>query len=246
MKINLILDNKILSTKINKQIKVRDIIRNLKNQKMNQIFDNETDYDIFDENLSLLSADTQINYKENLEKIFYVVPVEKFESQESELKSEEIDELITKVTGAKTKFKSIKQQPTRRPYDIRLQLIEQMANSINSIGTVTTDNPMLQGRVNEINQFSQLLRNMINDDLILGNLGNVEFNVNSNTSYSQNRNRSTTQVVPDENLLKNLIEMGFPEDKCRTALIISKNNITRATDILINDELDYMVEEGYI
>jgi uncharacterized UBP type Zn finger protein len=50
--------------------------------------------------------------------------------------------------------------------------------------------------------------------------------------------------VPDENLLKNLKELGFPEDKCRTALIMSKNNITRATDILINDELDYMVDEG--
>lgn len=244
MKINLILDNKILSTKINKHIKVKDIIRNLKNQKMNQIFEKETDYDIFDENLSLLSADTQINYKENFEKnLFVVVPVEKFESGENETKSEEIDELITKVTGAKTKFKSIKQQPTRRPFDIRLQLIEQMANSINSLGTVTTENPMLQGRVNEINQFSQLLRNMINDDLILGNLGNVEFNTNTNSSNSQNRN-TATQVLPDENLLKNLKEMGFPEDKCRTALIMSKNNITRATDILINDELDYMVDEG--
>ena len=50
-------------------------------------------------------------------------------------------------------------------------------------------------------------------------------------------------VVPDENLINNLKEMGFPEDQCRRALIHSRNNISRATDLLLSDGLDYLPSE---
>ena len=243
MKINLILDNTKFTTKISKQIKVSDILRNIKNTKGSNIFEREIAYELMDENFSCLSPETLIAFKENNEITFYLVPLENFLPEVSNRKAEDIEDLIIKVTGGKTKIKGPKVQTPKKEFDFRLQLIEQMANSINSIGTLSTDNAILQNRVNEINHYSQLLRNMINNEL-LGSLRNVEFNSNTSVNQNQNNRAQPAPVVPDENLLRDLKEMGFPEDRCRTALIMSKNNITRATDMLINDEVDYMVEEG--
>ena len=45
-------------------------------------------------------------------------------------------------------------------------------------------------------------------------------------------------VEADENLLRELQEMGFPEDRARQALINSRNNINRATEMLLGESGD--------
>ncbi len=42
-------------------------------------------------------------------------------------------------------------------------------------------------------------------------------------------------IEPNETHVNTLKEMGFPEDRIRTALIRARNNINRATEILINE-----------
>ena len=45
-------------------------------------------------------------------------------------------------------------------------------------------------------------------------------------------------IEPNENYVNDLKEMGFPEDRARQALITSRNNLSRATDILLNGDLE--------
>ena len=45
-------------------------------------------------------------------------------------------------------------------------------------------------------------------------------------------------IEPNENYVRDLKEMGFPEDRARQALITSRNNLSRATDILLNGDLE--------
>lgn len=46
-------------------------------------------------------------------------------------------------------------------------------------------------------------------------------------------------IEPNETHVNTLKEMGFPEDRVRAALIRTRNNINRATDILI-EEMDQL------
>lgn len=48
--------------------------------------------------------------------------------------------------------------------------------------------------------------------------------------------RSQYNVEPNENFVRELKDMGFPEDRARAALIRTRNDVTRATDILLNGE----------
>ena len=43
------------------------------------------------------------------------------------------------------------------------------------------------------------------------------------------------KVEVNEDYVKQLHEMGFPEDRARQALINSRNNINRATEILLGE-----------
>jgi len=55
---------------------------------------------------------------------------------------------------------------------------------------------------------------------------------NRNHSNMDDNNR---QIEADEQLLRELQDMGFPEDRARQALINSRNNINRATEILLGE-----------
>jgi len=48
-------------------------------------------------------------------------------------------------------------------------------------------------------------------------------------------NQNNNNIEPNENHVNSLKEMGFPEDRIRSALIRARNNINRATDILISE-----------
>ena len=49
-------------------------------------------------------------------------------------------------------------------------------------------------------------------------------------------NNQQQPLEPNENYVRELKDMGFPEERARDALIRARNNISRATDILLNGD----------
>jgi len=244
MKVNIIYYNLSISTQLNKGIQARDLISNLKSiQGLKQMFKTGDEVRLLDEKYNFIEDDEFIkvdkisdSQSKNLpiEKKFYLI-VRNIFSEKTKIDTFEpkleINEMITKVTDAKNNL--IKNKPSKKSSlglgaDSRIQLIQQLANNFSNLPNI----PGLQNRVNEINHFTNLLRSMINDELINGDVHVVN---------GSNRVPQQIQpVVADEQMLNQLKDMGFPEENCRRALVLARNNISRATDLLINDDLDYI------
>jgi len=71
-----------------------------------------------------------------------------------------------------------------------------------------------------LNRLFQLLQALEQRNII------IEENVNNNNNVP---------IEVNENYLNELKDMGFPEDRARQALIRSRNNMNRATEILLDD-----------
>ena len=63
----------------------------------------------------------------------------------------------------------------------------------------------------------------------------MEQNIIIINPMQNNNQNNNVQVEADENLLRELQDMGFPEDRAREALVNSRNNINRATEMLLGD-----------
>jgi hypothetical protein len=63
---------------------------------------------------------------------------------------------------------------------------------------------------------------------------------------SRNVGHLRAPVAPDDSLVGSLMEMGFAEEQCRRALVLARNNISRATDFLLSGEMDYLPSEKYV
>jgi uncharacterized UBP type Zn finger protein len=72
---------------------------------------------------------------------------------------------------------------------------------------------------------------MLNDPNVTQRLENVTF-----VDISSFANPYTEELIPDENSVKFLKEMGFQEDQCERALIIANNYRVSAMEILLSDE----------
>lgn len=70
-----------------------------------------------------------------------------------------------------------------------------------------------------------------NLDTLLTFLNGYEFEHNNQEEEKQN-------IEPNENHVKELKEMGFPEERARDALIRARNDISRATEILLSGKED--------
>jgi len=80
--------------------------------------------------------------------------------------------------------------------------------------------------------FNQELQNGGNLGRLLAMLQTLE---ERNLINIQIINQNNNNIEPNENHVNSLKEMGFPEDRIRSALIRARNNINRATDILISE-----------
>ncbi len=165
----------------------------------------------------------------------------------SQHKKVEIEDLIMKTTNAKTKIDTSKFKHSERSSEQRLNLIDELINS--NIGNIMGDNSneLLRGNANQGPQsFSQLLnilRPIIGDDI---SEGQVIINRSRQGPGSIIINRPTLMrapLAPDDNMVNSLKEMGFPEEQCRRALRMGRNNISRATDLLLSGEMDYLPSE---
>lgn len=201
--------------------------------------------------LNISDEENKIEYKE-YEKRFYLIKYEKFHNKKySEIddskrndskKKIEIEELIMKTTNAKTKIDTSKIVRSDRTTTERLNLIDELINS--SLGNILNERQNNDNNNNEnISQILNILRPIIGNEI---DEGEVIINRSNRGPSSIIINRSghhRVPVAPDENAVNSLKEMGFPEEQCRRALILARNEISRATDILLNGDLDYLPNE---
>jgi len=120
-----------------------------------------------------------------------------------------MEQLIMHCTGAKKPLDIKKQIPLNANH--RLPLLELFDNRNNEGG--------------ENNAFDRLL-NILQ---VLEENNQVAFRIR------QENNNDNTQVEADEQALQELKDMGFPEDHARQALINSRNDLNRATEILLGE-----------
>ena len=86
--------------------------------------------------------------------------------------------------------------------------------------------------------FENFNRNRFNDfefreNNRLNNLLNFLEELDPNIVFRFPVQNNNIQIRANENLLRQLQDMGFPEDRARQALINSRNNINRATELLL-------------
>jgi hypothetical protein len=165
----------------------------------------------------------------------------------SSQKKEEIEDLIMKTTNAKAKIDTSTFKQTERSSAERLNLIDELINS--SLGNIMGEipNAPLRGNISQgsqnISQLLSILRPIIGSDM---SEGDFVINRSSRGPGSIIINRagySRAPVAPDESLVNNLKEMGFPEEQCHRALVMGRNDISRATDLLLSGDLDYLPSE---
>lgn len=167
-------------------------------------------------------------------------------STESRNKLNQITELIQKTTDAKEKINVQETKNVNKTVD-RFRIFEDLlSNNLGGLMGQRGSGPLVS-QANQLNELLNILRPMIENDVpeTTNVSGSTRSNIGVNTSSNIFRpiRISSQPVVPDENLLNNLKEMGFPEEQCRRALIHARNDISRATDLLLSDGLDYLPNE---
>ena len=153
----------------------------------------------------------------------------------------ELEDLIMKTTNAKEKL-NVSKNLKIKPSTDKFRIFEDLLNSnLNNIIESRVQSNKLNNSGTRINELLEILRPIMDSDF-----SDPIFNMNVNNSNVSNEGhprihlpRGIQPVVnPDENMLNSLKEMGFPEDQCRRALVVSRNNVSRATDLLLSDGLD--------
>ena len=263
MKVKIIYEYNTIYFITQKDILVKDLLRSLKNNPKMNLYNKEilllnNDQTILqnDDIIKIFSSKNNKNEGNNFkielsnndkmqsEILLYLVPYEpsnskKYESAEEfnsikrsdKLSTLDINDLIMKSTNAKEKLLA---NPLKNKAQIpdRLRIFD-FLNS--NMGNLTNESSQtgINSSTNHLNELLNILRPMIDNDREI-NLGS------SNYQPARRVRLQQASVSPDENLIKNLKEMGFPEDQCRRALIASRNDISRATDLLLSDGLEYI------
>jgi len=208
MKIEIFFMDSKLTTEIKKDIQVQDLINDLK-QYLNTT---DSNFILFDSNYIPLKESDTISAKIDKESTFYLIKSSPNKNKIINLNTKEnisekanINELIKECTGAK-KLLDVKKAAQIN----NLSLLDLLDNRNNNPG-------------HEINPLDRLIN-------ILQVLEENQIPFRP-TFHNANNN----QVEADENALRELQDMGFPEDRAREALINSRNDINRATELLLGD-----------
>jgi ribosomal protein S8 len=222
---NIIYNDKIFKIKLDHDLQVKDVITNFQNDNkycVDLVKNKETR--LLNEFLEILEDEDFISSNSNIEKTFYLFQTERLNIQlQKFLETQEpIEDLITKVTDAKEKL-----QKMHKP-----NLSLRRSTNFIRIHSIFDPNNYLR---NSRNESYRPLAIFTMGNINLNNIDGLNYNIHSN--FNEN---VSNEIVVDESLVAELQEMGFPEDKCKRALEMARNNIDRATDILLNDELDYI------
>ena len=121
----------------------------------------------------------------------------------------------------------------QRPFE-KTQSIEEMIMQVTGASEkLVVKKPQI---TNGLDIFEQLSGGDSNLSRLISLLQNLE---EQNLDIRIRQNNPPQNVEPNENYVRELKDMGFPEDRARDALIRAGNDISRATDILLNgDEED--------
>ena len=213
MKIEIYFLNTKLTTEIKKDIQVKDLLSDLKEYLNTK----DSNFILFDNKHIQLKETDIISTKNAKQSTFYLIKSSLNKnnlliSEKKELKEKlTMEQLIMQCTGAKKPLDIKKQIPLNPNH--RLPLLELFDNRNNEGG--------------ENNAFDRLL-NILQ---VLEENNQIAFRI----GQVNNNNNDNTQVEADEQALQELKDMGFPEDHARQALINSRNDINRATEILLGE-----------
>ena len=213
MKIEIYFLNTKLTTEIKKDIQVKDLLSDLKEYLNTK----DSNFILFDNKHIQLKETDIISTKNAKQSTFYLIKSSLNKnnlliSEKKELKEKlTMEQLIMQCTGAKKPLDIKKQMPLNPNH--RLPLLELFDNRNNEGG--------------ENNAFDRLL-NILQ---VLEENNQIAFRI----GQVNNNNNDNTQVEADEQALQELKDMGFPEDHARQALINSRNDLNRATEILLGE-----------
>ena len=211
MKIEIYFLNTKLTTEIKQDIQVKDLLSDLKEYLNTK----DSNFILFDNKHIQLKETDIISTKNAKQSTFYLIKSSLNKSnliisEKKELNEKlTMEQLIMHCTGAKKPLDIKKQMPLNPNH--RLPLLELFDNRNNEGG--------------ENNAFDRLL-NILQ---VLEENNQVAFRIR------QENNNDNTQVEADEQALQELKDMGFPEDHARQALINSRNDLNRATEILLGE-----------
>ena len=213
MKLEIYFLNSKLTTEIKKDIQVKDLLFDLK-EYLNTT---DSNFILYDKNHIQLKESDIISIKKEKQLVLYLmksVPnknsLTNIEKKDNLAQNLKATELIMKCTNANKSLDLKKRIATNN----RITLLDIFDNRNNEP----------QG---ENSGFDRLLN--ILQVLEENNMGLRIGNINSNNN---------APVEADEQALRELQDMGFPEDRARQALINSRNDINRATEMLLGEEAE--------
>ena len=209
MKIEIYFLNSKLTTEIEKDIKVCELLNDLKNYfKMK-----ETNFILFDVDKKQLKDSEIIKNRKNSILTFYllksnlkIIPIN--EGSQKMNTNTNIKDLIMKCTGAK------------KPLEKKISTDEHQFHFFDFFNPNNNNNDNQRRDGDE--SFDRLL-----------NI--IQFFQESGIRPIRISNSNAPPVEADEKALRELQDMGFAEDKARQALINSRNDINRATEILLGE-----------
>ena len=208
MKIEIYFLNSKLTTEVEKDIKVSELLTDLKFYfKMK-----DANFILFDSNKKQLNESEIIKNRKNSLISFYLIKsnIQNLPNVEKINNKIPIQELIMKCTGAKK--------------------ILEKKNNANDRGLNFFE--FFEHRNNENNNNNNQPGNGDSFDRLL-NL--IQFFQESGIRPLRIQNVNNGPVEADEKALRELQDMGFAEDRARQALINSRNDINRATEILLGE-----------
>jgi len=207
MKIEIYFLNSKLTTEVEKDIKVSELLIDLKFYfKMK-----DANFILFDSNKKQLNESEIIKNKKNSIMSFYLIKsnIQNLQKVEKMNNKIPIQELIMKCTGAKK--------------------ILEKKNNLNERGLNFFE--FLEHRNNENNN-----NQPGNGDSFDRLLNLIQFFQESGIRPIRiQTNVNNGPIEADEKALRELQEMGFAEDRARQALINSRNDVNRATEILLGE-----------
>ena len=215
MKIEIYFLNTKLTTEIKKDIKVKDLINDLKEYLNTK----DSNFILFNKNHTQLKESDIISIKNEKQSTLYLIKSnlnnKNLINSEKKEDKKQIEELIMNVTGAKKPIYMEKQMPLN-PGN-RFSILELLDNRNNNQG----------GENNGFDRLLNILQVLEENNHIEFRIGPVNNNINNNNN--------NIQIEADERALRELQDMGFPEDRTRQALINSRNDINRATELLLGE-----------
>ena len=210
MKLEINYLNTKLYTEIKKDIIIKDLLQDLKqylNIKESNLF-------LFDKNFKKLNSTDNIKISKNNDTI-----------------------ILHLIKSSMKGKKNITDSKLNKEKDLNDLNIDQL------IMKCTDAKKPLEKKQNDFDRnrfnFFEFLENRNPGNNRLNNLINLLQELDQNiiviNPMQNNNQNNNVQVEADENLLRELQDMGFPEDRAREALVNSRNNINRATEMLLGD-----------